>query len=184
MISHLWLEKPLILCGMVRSTVYITNLALYFTGSIPYDGVPKKEIATVHIAITCLYFVLAFAGIAFAIACLIFNFIYRNQKSDSTPLQMPLVILNFFFRLVKLASAKLNFLIGAGAIIWYLDTALFVIPVTSPTAVLVFCNLIVWLSSLGYSLCYGTIFVKMLRVFFIFKYPSVKKKVSKFYHLE
>ena len=82
-----------------------------------------------------------------------------------------------FPRLVKLASTKLNYLIGVGAIILYLDTFFFVIPSTSPGVVRVFCNLTPWLTAIGYSLCYGTILAKMARVYYIFNNPSTKKKV-------
>ena len=33
-----------------------------------------------------------------------------------------------------------------------------------------------WLISLGYSLCYGTIVVKMARVWYIFNNPVIQKK--------
>jgi len=32
-----------------------------------------------------------------------------------------------------------------------------------------------WLTALGYSMCYGTILVKMARVYFIFNNPKLKK---------
>jgi len=33
-----------------------------------------------------------------------------------------------------------------------------------------------WLTSLGLSLCFGTIMAKMVRVFYIFNNPSMRKK--------
>ncbi len=81
-----------------------------------------------------------------------------------------------FFRLIKLASAKLNYLIGVGAIILYLDTFFFVIPTTSPGVVTAFCNLTPWLTAIGYSLCYGTILAKMARVYYIFHNPTANKR--------
>ncbi len=53
---------------------------LNIIGLIPYDGVPREEIVTIHPALTGVYVTLACVGIAFAIACLIFNFICRNEK--------------------------------------------------------------------------------------------------------
>ena len=47
---------------------------------IPYDGVPREEIVTIHPAVTSVYIILASAGIVFAIACLIFNFVHRTAK--------------------------------------------------------------------------------------------------------
>ncbi len=81
------------------------------------------------------------------------------------------------FRLMKLASSKLNYLIGIGAIILYLDAIFFAIPSTNPGVVRVFCNLTPWLTAIGYSLCYGTILVKMARVYYIFNNPTANKKV-------
>ncbi len=83
-----------------------------------------------------------------------------------------------FFRLIKLASPKLNYLIGIGAIILYVTTIFLVGPTTSPGVVTVLCNLTPWLTAIGYSLCYGTILAKMTRVYYIFNNPSPKKKVS------
>ena len=37
-----------------------------------------------------------------------------------------------------------------------------------------------WLAAIGYSLCYGTIVAKMFRVFYIFRNPTAKKRVSQF----
>ena len=79
-------------------------------------------------------------------------------------------------RLIRLSSPNLNYLIGGGAIILYMDTYFFVIPTTSSQAVAVFCNLSPWLTALGYSLCYGTILAKMVRVYFIFDKPTPQKK--------
>ena len=83
----------------------------------------------------------------------------------------------FYFRLVKLASSKLNYLIGVGAIILYVDIIVYVIPSTNPAVVSAFCNLTPWLTAIGYSLCYGTILAKMARVYYIFNNPSANKKV-------
>ena len=35
-----------------------------------------------------------------------------------------------------------------------------------------------WLTAIGYSLCYGTIVAKMFRVFYIFRNPTLRKRVS------
>ncbi len=77
-----------------------------------------------------------------------------------------------------MASTKLNYLIGIGAIILYVDIVFFVIPSTNAGVVNVFCNLTPWLTAIGYSLCYGTILAKMIRVYYIFSNPSANKKVS------
>ena len=70
-------------------------------------------------------------------------------------------------RLIKLASTKLNYLIGIGAIVLYVNIMIFVIPSTNPDVVGVLCNLTPWLTAIGYSLCYGTILAKMARVYYL-----------------
>ncbi len=35
----------------------------------------------------------------------------------------------------------------------------------------------IWLTAVGYSLCFGTIIAKMCRVYYIFNNPALKKKV-------
>lgn len=49
-------------------------------GTIPYDGVPIEEIVTVEVPLTVIYTILAFAGIVFAIVCLVFTLVLRNRK--------------------------------------------------------------------------------------------------------
>ena len=79
-------------------------------------------------------------------------------------------------RLIRLGSPKLNYLIGIGAIILYMDTYFFIIPTTNLQVVTTLCNITPWLTALGYSLCYGTILVKMVRVYYIFDNPTRQKK--------
>ena len=81
-------------------------------------------------------------------------------------------------RLIKLASTNINYLIGIGAIILYIDIVIFVVPTTDRNTVRAFCNLTPWLTAIGYSLCYGTILVKMARVYYIFNNPTANKKVG------
>ena len=79
-------------------------------------------------------------------------------------------------RLIRLGSPNLNYLIGIGAIILYADTCFFIIPTTNQQVVTALCNLTPWLTALGYSLCYGTILAKMVRVYYIFDNPTPQKK--------
>ena len=83
------------------------------------------------------------------------------------------------YRLVKIASVKLNYLIGIGAIILYIDVIVQVIPTKDPDVVNVFCNLTPWLTAIGYSLSYGTILAKMARIYYIFIDSFAKKTVRK-----
>ena len=76
-----------------------------------------------------------------------------------------------------MSSPNLNYLIGGGAIILYMDIYFFITPTTDQQVVTALCNLTPWLTALGYSLCYGTILAKMVRVYYIFDNPTPKKKV-------
>ena len=40
-----------------------------------------------------------------------------------------------------------------------------------------------WLTAIGYSLCYGTIITKMFRVFYIFRNPTMKKRIVSYSEL-
>ena len=79
-------------------------------------------------------------------------------------------------RLIRMSSPNLNYLIGGGAIILYMNTYFFIVPTTDPQAVTVLCNLTPWLTALGYSFCYGTILAKMVRVYYIFDKPTPQKR--------
>ena len=81
------------------------------------------------------------------------------------------------FRLIKLASTKLNYMTIGGAIIIYLDVIVCVLPSTNVVAVKIYCNSVPWLTTIGFSLCYGTIVVKMARVWYIFYNLWTTKKV-------
>ena len=81
------------------------------------------------------------------------------------------------YRLIRLSSPNLNYLIGVGAIILYMNTYFFIIPTTNPKAVVALCNLTPWLTALGYSFCYGTILAKMVRVYHIFDKPTPQQKM-------
>ena len=53
----------------------------HFPGDlIPYDGVPLQEEVSVALPLTVTFAILAAAGIVFAVACLVFNCIFRNKK--------------------------------------------------------------------------------------------------------
>ena len=75
-------------------------------------------------------------------------------------------------RLIKLSSPNLNYLIIAGALIFYIDIYVRVVPTTSEEATKVICLLTPWLTAIGYSLSYGTIVAKMVRVYIIFNNPK------------
>ena len=90
----------------------------------------------------------------------------------------------FPYRLIRMSSPKLNYLIGGGAIILYIDTYFFIIPTTDPQVVTALCNITPWLTALGYSFCYGTILAKMVRVYYIFDNPTNQQKKVRFKELQ
>ena len=61
-------------------SLYFYLCMFYLSGLVPYDGVPREAWVTVHPAVVTLFMILAAAGIALAIACLIFNFYFRKSK--------------------------------------------------------------------------------------------------------
>ena len=84
-------------------------------------------------------------------------------------------------RLIRLTSPNLNYMIGVGAMIFYIDVALLVTPSTNPSVVSGLCNITLWLAPIGYSLCFGPILAKMMRVYYIFGNPTNRKNVVSFY---
>ena len=69
-------------CPTVSYTHFLTFSILPFVsgGEPPYDGVPIEEVVSVDLSLTVIFSVLATVGIAFAVVCLVFNFIFRNKK--------------------------------------------------------------------------------------------------------
>ena len=80
------------------------------------------------------------------------------------------------YRLIRMSSPNLNYLMTGGAIVLYMDIYFFIIPTTNQQVVTALCNLTPWLTALGYSLCYGTILAKMVRVYYIFEKPTTQNK--------
>ena len=48
-------------------------------GGIPYDGVPDEKVVSISLALAIVFFILATSGILFAMACIVFNFVYRER---------------------------------------------------------------------------------------------------------
>ena len=80
------------------------------------------------------------------------------------------------YRLIRMSSPNLNYLMTGGAIVLYMDVYFFIIPTINQQVVTALCNLTPWLTALGYSLCYGTILAKMVRVYYIFGKPTTQNK--------
>ena len=79
---------------------------------------------------------------------------------------------------VRLSSPKLNYLIGIGAILLYINIILVVVPLEENDKELAnaLCYITPWFTAVGYSLCYGTILVKLFRTWYIFNKPVANKK--------
>ena len=76
------------LTTLIGHNNYYYLLALFFSffsslsllDGTPYDGAPIPQIQSIHVAVTVVFVTLSTAGIVFAIACMIFNFIFRERK--------------------------------------------------------------------------------------------------------
>ena len=80
-------------------------------------------------------------------------------------------------RVIKLSSPNLNYTIGFGAILLYISIILVAAPLPSANTATSLCLATPWFTAIGFSLCYGTILAKMLRIWYIiFHNPVVKKK--------
>ena len=82
-------------------------------------------------------------------------------------------------RIVKLSSPYVNVMIIAGAIIFYTTVILFGVDenVASFSVVDGLCHARVWLSVIGFSLLFGTIFAKAWRIYYIFNHLRPNKIV-------
>lgn len=136
-----------------------------YPDGIPPDGTPISVINTFKLELVVIFDILAIFGIAFAIACLLFNIIFRNRKT------------------VRLSSPNLNYFIIAGTILMYISIGFYLLPTRSEVVVHARCVLQRWFFNIGYTLAFGTVFVKMWRVYHIFNNPQPNKKILTDWHL-
>lgn len=73
-----------------------------------------------------------------------------------------------------MSRPMLNYFVIAGYILLCITIILYV-PTTNPSVFLGLSKALLWTLSLGYSLCYGTIIVKMFRVYYIINNPLPNK---------
>ena len=67
--------------GPVRYSVLVElDCAVFADGTIPYDGVPDEVEVHTSLALAVVIYILAAAGVVFAIVCLVFNFAFRQRK--------------------------------------------------------------------------------------------------------
>ena len=50
------------------------------TEGIPYDGVPRQEVVSIHPSLTAIVALLVAAGLTFSVVCILFNMIFRKRK--------------------------------------------------------------------------------------------------------
>lgn len=119
-----------------------------YIGLIPQDGLPVPVIATVSTPVTVMFTLLNVFGIAFALTCLAFNIVFREKKyvvADSmhavlyTLLMPHTSIVCCPFRLIRLSSPNLNYLMITGTILMYSSGTVFLLPTRSPSTTLAFC---------------------------------------------
>ena len=68
-----------ILCVPQHSLYILPHLPSASIGGIPYDGVPEEQDVPISVGLTVVVSLLGTAGILFSLACLAFNFHFRNK---------------------------------------------------------------------------------------------------------
>ena len=59
---------------------------------------------------------------------------------SNLPVAAELQVVHKHYRLIRLTSPNLNYIIGAGATLLYLDICLKVVPTVDPDVVIIMCN--------------------------------------------
>ncbi|CAI8012827.1 Gamma-aminobutyric acid type B receptor subunit 2 [Geodia barretti] len=142
--------------------------ATVWPNGVPPDGTPIQVEHFPYPALMGIVYTYSLLGVLFALGCLAFNLVFRKRK------------------LIRLTSPNLNNIIVLGAIVLYLAGLAFFYPQgASRTGIIWGCNLRAWTAALGFSACYGTLNVKMWRVYSICRNPrpSMSKSLIKDYHL-
>ncbi|XP_064390853.1 gamma-aminobutyric acid type B receptor subunit 2-like [Halichondria panicea] len=137
-----------------------SNITVFpsFEGGVPPDGRPVPQFITYNLALVIPYYILAAIGLVFCTVCLLFNFTQRKK------------------RVVKLTSPNINYFIIVGAYCNYISIYLRVLPSTDYTVTFVRCFINSTINTIGISLAFSAILVKMGRVYYIFHNPSLGKK--------
>lgn len=68
-------------------------LLLSKTGGAPYDGKARDRTNTDHHALDSVYSIAAIAGIVYAVACFVFNTVFRNKRYFLNQLRQSINIL-------------------------------------------------------------------------------------------
>ena len=76
---------------------------------------------------------------------------------------------------MQISRPRLNYLIIVGVILFYISMILFAVPTNNKSVLLALFKVQPWTLSLGFSFCYGTIIMKMFRVYYIINNPLPNK---------
>eukprot|EP00731_Ephydatia_muelleri_P028159 Em0019g1032a len=136
------------------------NITLWPNGT-PQDGTPVVIEKYPLLPLMVILYIFATAGIAFTVACLVFSFVFRHKK------------------LIQLTSPTLNYIIGLGAITFYISVYFFFYPEIPKSTLIVFCSVRSWLSTLAFTLTFVTVNLKMWRIYYIFHNPELSQQRRK-----
>ena len=76
---------------------------------------------------------------------------------------------------MQISRPKLNYFVILGAFLFYIGMIVVVIPTTDASIFNGLTNARAWFLSLAFSFCYGTIIMKMFRVYYILHNPQPNK---------
>ena len=68
------------MCSNIEHVTDQLNMKTYRLDGIPFDGKPTTKVETIFTVLAALIYIFAAVGVALAIVCLIFNFIFRSKK--------------------------------------------------------------------------------------------------------
>ncbi len=96
---------------------------------------------TITLPVTVICSILNICGIICAMICLLFNIIFRKKKSISRNIKKKCITCTFYlyYRLVRLDSPNLNYLIISGTTMVFAGGIAFVAPTLDPRAVSALC---------------------------------------------
>ena len=60
--------------------IHAIIITFVYVDGIPFDGRPIPQVQSIHVSVTVVFVMLSTAGIAFAIVCMVFNFVFRERK--------------------------------------------------------------------------------------------------------
>ena len=154
--------------GSVLNLTFFDNNGLSFHGRpTPPRDRPVLDLQSVELWMVCIMITVAMVGVIFAASVLVVNCMYRKHK------------------VIKASSPYLNFVIALGCIMGFLS----VIFMSTETLKayfsvkfsfsLFFCNIRLWLLTIGFTLAFGALFAKTWRIYVIFRNPWKKKRPYK-----